>query len=173
LRTPEIKLMKLSDQKGVTLIEVVVVIVILGVLGVLGAPILMSATRIYVMEKSILSTDAQAQLAVERMVREIRRIQVSAANPTLFTVNRLSFTLDGAQVTYSLNAQSQLLRNSDILATGVSGLSFTYFRTDWTTPATAASQLWGIQIQLQFAIDQVGTQRLTTSVSLPYGASYR
>jgi prepilin-type N-terminal cleavage/methylation domain-containing protein len=163
--------MEFSGEKGFTLIEAVIVIVILSVLGAIGTPLLMSATRSYMMERSIINTDAQAQLAVERMVREIKL--VDPANITAFTANSLSFTLNGAPVSYSLNAQHQLLRNSDILATGVSGLSFAYFRTDWTTPATQASQIWRIQIQLQFAVDQVGTQGLTTSLCLTSGASYR
>jgi prepilin-type N-terminal cleavage/methylation domain-containing protein len=163
--------MPFSSQKGFTLIEAVIVIVILTVLGAIGAPMLLNATRVYIMERNILNTDAQAQLAMERMAREMRLID--PVNITAFTANNLSFTLNGAPVSYSLNAQKQLLRNTDILATGVSGVTFAYFRTDWITPATAASQIWRIQIQLQFTVDQVGTQRLTTSLFLPSGASYR
>ena len=163
--------MGFSGKKGFTLIEAVIGICILSVLGAIGAPMLVSATRSYVMGRNILSTDAQAQLAMERMVRETRL--VDPANITTFTANSLSFTLNGAPVSYSLNAQKQLLRNSDILATGVSGLSFAYFRFDWTTPVTQASQIWRIQIGLQLAVDQVGTEELTTSVFLPSGANNR
>jgi prepilin-type N-terminal cleavage/methylation domain-containing protein len=163
--------MEFQGEKGFTLIEAVIVIVILGVLGAIGAPMLVSATRSYVMERNILSTDAQAQLAMERMVREIRLID--PANITAFTANALSFTLSGAPVSYSVNAQKQLLRNSDILATRVSGVSFAYFCSDWATPVTQASQIWRIQIGLQLTVDQVGTQGLTTSVFLPSGMNKR
>ena len=162
--------MSLRGKRGVTLIELVILIVILAVIGMVGAPVLVSTYDCYVTERDLLVSDARAQVAMDRMAREIRL--ADPANITTFSAGTLSFTLNGSSVSYSRNGQNQLLRNSDVLATGATGLGFTYLRQDGSQ-ATAASQIWKIQVSLQLAVPQVGTESLATTVFLPTGATTR
>ena len=157
-------------ERGFTLIELVVLIVVLSALGMIGAPILKATYTCYVAERDALAVDSQAQVAMDRMAREIR--MVDPATITTFTSSTLSFHANGSSVSYSRNAQGRLLRNSDVLAVGVSALTFSYLRQDGSQ-ATLTSQIWKIQFGLQFSVAQLGTESLTTTVLLLPGAATR
>ncbi len=157
----------LYERKGFTLIEAIMVIVVLGIMGAITVPLLVQAVRSYMLESNILDADAQGQLAMERMAREIRL--VNPANITTFNVSTFAFTLNGESVSYSRNAQNQLLRNTDLLAAGVTSLAFAYYGSDWTTITADREHIWRIKISLTISADQVGGIALSTSTFLRIG----
>ncbi|OPY70626.1 MAG: hypothetical protein A4E57_00470 [Syntrophorhabdaceae bacterium PtaU1.Bin034] len=116
------------NRKGFTLVEVIIVIVVLGIVTALAAPLLVQAVRSYTIESDILSADAQGQMAMERMAREIRLIK--PADITTFTSGTFAFILDGVPVSYARDGQNRLMRNSDPLASNITSLSFAYFGSD-------------------------------------------
>ena len=136
---------------GYTLVEMIMVIVILVILGSVASFVIVEATRVYA--RTAPATDAawQAQTAMERMRREIRSIRTtSAADIPAFTTTSLSFIdTDGNAVTFALSG-SELQRNGDVLAEGVSSLAFTYLKSDGTA-ASAAAEIRLIWMALQLS----------------------
>lgn len=112
-------------QSGFTLIELVMVTVLLGILGGIFGRILLQTFSVYRTSQNITETDWQGFLALERLTNDVHTIR-SASGITTTSASSFAFTdINGASVTYSLSG-STLLRNSQTLASGVTGLSFAY-----------------------------------------------
>jgi prepilin-type N-terminal cleavage/methylation domain-containing protein len=116
--------MKLS--KGLTLIEMIMAIVIMGILsGVLMFSIkgVMDLWNFWSFRSEV---SAQGRIAVMRMVREIRQVRNES---TIFIADRSRIQFndtDNQTIDYSLNG-TNLTRNGNVLATGVTNLTFTYY----------------------------------------------
>lgn len=116
---------------GFTLLEMVMVLVILGVLAAVSAPMLSSTFDSYFIGQQIVEADAQARLAMERMLREFR----FAASYTITGTDKVSFTYQDGSVSppgieYSLSSGNLIRKNTsagtqETLATGISNLQFT------------------------------------------------
>lgn len=123
---------------GFTLIELVIVIVIMGVIAVASSQLLATGLTAYLTNKNIINATAQARLALERMTRDIRAVRtsadISAASATQFTF----VDTNGSSVAYSLSG-TNLMRNSQILAHGISGLTFTYYDENGNSGAAIAN----------------------------------
>lgn len=137
---------------GFSLIELIMVIITVGIISVVIAPVFISGFNAYFWTRGAVDVTAQGEFAMDRMAREIRGIQPS--DITSFSANSLTYNLSGTPVSYSVNVQGQLMRNADLLASGVSSLTFSYFQSDWT-PATLAAQIWSIGFTLRLSGDQV------------------
>ena len=122
---------------GYTLVELVAVILILGVIGFVTSHVIMESTKVYARTVPAMEAAYQARLSAQLMQREIRDMK-DTASITAFTATALTF-VDNSDTTiaYSLSG-SDLLRNGDLLAQGVTSLSFTYWKTDGTTALLAA-----------------------------------
>jgi prepilin-type N-terminal cleavage/methylation domain-containing protein len=112
--------------KGLTLIEVVMTIVIVGILlGVLMFSIkgIMDLWKFWSFSSENVS---QLRIGVTRMVREIRQIRNDTA---IFIADRSRIQFNDTNnqtIDYSLSG-SDLIRNSNVLASGISNLTFTYY----------------------------------------------
>lgn len=157
------KMMKAKGQIGFTLIEITLVIMLLGLISV-------AVMRFY--SSSLIATQtmqntgdalSQARLALERMVIDIRAIR-STSDITTKTATNLVFTdINNNTFNYNLSG-TNLLCNSQVLASGVNSLTFAYYDSTGTVTATLSSIRY---IKITINVTKNNTDfTLTTSVYL-------
>lgn len=131
--------------KGFSLIELIMVIVLLAIVAVVAAPVLSGGFKAYFIGRDIAETDWQARVALERMTRELRSVR-APADLTITSASDITFTdVDGNSIRYCMGtvggcpgAAGELTRNTQPLASGVSGLTFSYLtRTGASTVVVA------------------------------------
>ena len=118
---------------GFTLVEVVASIVLFGIVAAMTARILGQGFQSFIIGRNIAETDWQARVALERMTRELRAIR-APADIVMTSASDVTVTdVDGNFVSYCMGtvgtcpgAAGDLTRNTQALATGVSGLAFSY-----------------------------------------------
>jgi prepilin-type N-terminal cleavage/methylation domain-containing protein len=150
--------------EGFTLVEIVITIVIVGIIAGVAAEIIMQGVRAYSSGQFRSNVRYQADLAAERMAREIRLIRSrTATDIPLWNATDLSFMdINNNQVRFQLN-NGVIRRSQDggatwqALATGVSALTLSYYRNDGVTAATSAPEIWYIAIDV---IDQQDAETL-------------
>lgn len=149
--------------QGVTLIEFVMVTVLLSIVAV-------TVSRIYIQglttQQTVANTNDvvwQGQVALQRMVREIRQVR-AAVNVSTMTSSVLTFIdMSGTTITYQLSG-STLTRNSIPLADGVSSLAFTYYTQSNVVTATNTTLAY---IKISLMINQNNSNyTLSTGVYL-------
>lgn len=115
-----------NNKKGITLIELVMVIVIVGILASASAMYIKETVdlwRFLSFRNELVSSGRMALVRMEREIRQIRNdtcvYRASAAE--------FNFTdMHNATINYRLSGNN-LLRNSDVLVSGVSNLTFIYY----------------------------------------------
>ena len=154
--------MTIPNSKGFTLIEIVMTIVIVSILAALAAVIILQGVRAYSDEDSRSDIHYQTRLAMERMAREIRMIRSTAAITT-FTATNLQFTdVNGSTLGFQWVSPTLNRWNgatNDVLASGVTAFSFSYYKKDNTVAVLPAdlNLLWFIDIAMTA---QQGSQAL-------------
>jgi len=152
------------NQRGFSMIELILSLVILSVLGATAGYALTGGVRAYAENADVLQTLGKLRYASERMVREVREIRRDAGAPerydiTAMTATTLSFTrINGEVVT--LNADPPLLNlayatpaGSWILTDEVSSMDFAYFQQDGSTVATSNSDVAFVEFNLALSLD--------------------
>jgi prepilin-type N-terminal cleavage/methylation domain-containing protein len=151
----------MRNERGVTLIEMVLSIVLIGIIGVIASNVFLYSTRSVLTGNNVREATQVNRMAMDRMVREIRNVadntRVTVATAGTFTYvdvdgNTISFTLAGT----NLNRVFTVPPNpavTNTLAANVSGLTFTYLSTTGATIAVptvspAATNIWWVQITL-------------------------
>lgn len=156
-----------KNSKGFTLIEIIITIVIVGIISGIAAVIIAQGVRSYTDEQGRSDMRYRAELALERMSREIRMIRsASAADIPTMTGSTLRYTdINGAAMGFRLNGGA-IERTEDNgatwnpLATNVTapwGNLFTYLDSAGSVTGSQAS-LWFVQIE--FTVTQ-GTETET------------
>ena len=131
--------------RGFTLVEVVAAIVLFGIVAAMTARVLSQGFQSFIMGRNLAETDWQARVALERMTRELRIIR-APADIIMTSGSDLTFTdLDGNAIRFCMGAvgtcpgaAGDLTRNTQALATGVSGLAFSYLTRTGAATATPA-----------------------------------
>lgn len=140
-----------TDQRGFTLIELVITIVLIGIVAGMGTNFFGLGLNAFLGQEARADLNNQGRLAVERMAREIRMIKSRTAGdlPGCCSATTLSFVdMNGATVTFAKSGNT-ITRNGTILAAGDSvTLNFAYYAQNGTTPATTATAVWSIQVSL-------------------------
>ncbi len=113
-------------KKGFTLVEMIMVLVILGVIGGIGVTLVLSASEALSFLTVRSDMDQSADVAMSRILGEIRRIRDKESINNATASEFRFFDFDDSDIAYSLSS-SDLMRNSDILASNLSGLTFTYY----------------------------------------------
>ncbi len=152
------------NERGATLIELVLSIVIIGIIAVVITDAFVTSSKSILTGNAVREAAQEGRMAASRMVREIRNLRsdrcVSSA-----TVNTLTFVDTNAEtITFSWSGTSgdPLMRNADIFVEKVSNLTFTYYDnaepavgipspTVCGTPCSAtcaATNIWSINIDL-------------------------
>lgn len=126
-------------KNGFTLIELVIVITIIGIIaGVVGF-VLLGAVDAWTFKFNRADILADGELAMNRMVREIREIKNRAKVTTADSSTFRFENVNNVDITYSLSS-TNLNRTEDgaanVLAEDVSSLAFTYFDSTGDTIAT-------------------------------------
>jgi prepilin-type N-terminal cleavage/methylation domain-containing protein len=153
----------LRRQRGFTLLELVMVIVIIGVISVVIAKIMLQGLQSFATSQNTSEVDWQGLIAMERLTSDIHTIR-SPSDITTITASQLTFTdTSGTSVQYSLSGNN-LLRNSQILASGVTGLTFGYLSDTGATTATASAVRY---ISISLTLVQ---SNITTSFSTLVGS---
>jgi len=122
----------------------------------------------YPVEYVTLLAAANARLALERMLRDLRWVK-SSSDLTTLTPSQLSFVDTGGNtVTFTYDSVAKTLSrqqnggNINILANNVSSFTLSYLATDGQSTATLASQVLYVTIQMT----------ISTSGNQPYSAQY-
>ena len=133
---------------GFTLIELVIVIVLTGIIGAIATKMLAQGLNAYLTSKNVADADWQGRLALERMTRDIRAVR-SPTDIALATSSQFTFTdSNGSSVAYTLSG-SNLMRNSQALANGISTLTFQYYdETGVITAITTAIRYISITLNV-------------------------
>jgi prepilin-type N-terminal cleavage/methylation domain-containing protein len=111
---------------GFTLVEMVAVIVILGIVAAIGVPLILSAADALSFLTVRVDMAQSADVAMGRITQEIRRLRDAESIDTATSTQFRFFDADDTDIDYSLSG-SNLMRNSDILASNVDSLTFTYY----------------------------------------------
>lgn len=128
--------MRTRRDQGFTLIEMVVTITILGGVSIALGSMIIEMFQSYSSQQQFTDQDAQARLTLDRMLRDVREARLPADLSAPGT--SLVFTdITNTAITYALSG-TQLLRNGNVLADGVSALSFSYYDNAGATLAAAA-----------------------------------
>ena len=168
----------MKDERGVTLIEMVLTIIILGIIGWVASEAFLSSTKSVLTADSVREAAQENRLGIDRMVREIRTVRddrcIATATPTSFSF----VDTENNAITYSwAGAGSPLMRNADTLIGNVSSLAFTYYNNAATPvditsgpplvcpgpvpptcdSACAATDIWAVNIDLT---TQSGTETM-------------
>ncbi len=150
---------RLSDQRGFSLIEMIMVLVLMGLTGVIASFGIMRLMEGFVFTRDASSVAGRGQLAMLRLSDEFRKIKsVSSGTATAITFTAVHDD-DGDGVTnpftatVSLDGSSNLMMNSgsnDILVDGVQNLNLQYYDpSDLNNPAsTWSNSHWIIGINL-------------------------
>lgn len=142
------------DQRGFTLVELVLTVVLIGIIAGMASVFLRQGLNAFVSEDARADLTNQGRLAIERMAREIRmlRSRTAADLPGCCTNPSTSlnfFDISGSNITYAVAGGNTVTRNGTALASGSAvALTFSYFQQDGVTAATLATQVWSIQIDL-------------------------
>ena len=118
----------MRNERGVTLIEMILSIILIGIIGAIAAQAFFYSTKSALNSNLLREATQSNRLAMDRMVREIRGVRgtrcVAQATAAVFSfVDGLNNT-----VTFSwAGAGSPLLRNADTLVGTVSSLIYTYY----------------------------------------------
>ena|GEM_PF-416928 len=138
-----------GNERGFTLIELVMVIVITSIIASIAAMIILEGVKSYQKEASYSDIHNQGRLAIERMAREIRLIRsATATDITTMTATNIVFNdVNGTNIQFSF-AGNTISRSGNTLANNVQSLAFSYYQQDGTTVAGSAAQVWYVQISL-------------------------
>ncbi len=159
-----------NSQQGFTIIELVMVMVILGILIAGSSNILSLGINSFVAVKNNINVEWQANLALERMTRDLR-ITRSATDITSPRVNSITITdMFNNNIAYQVIG-NQLIRTyngtNQVVADGVKSVGFSYasdsvFLSD---PASFKSSIYYVVITLTMNYNNL-TSRATKAVHL-------
>lgn len=154
----------MRNEKGFSLIEYMMVVVIMGVIIAIGAPLVFEATDAWLLQSKRKEMSESAKIAMDRMAREIRRIQ---SRTSVATANSSSFRftdIDGRDITFDTSSATlRRTENSAVntLADNVNSFSLIYYDANGATIATPSvspnkTNIRRIEINLTFSFG--GTQ---------------
>lgn len=132
---------------GFSLVELVLVITFIGILSLVLGAVVNRGVKSYDLLWSRRTNVAKAQVAMDRMVMEMRLIERPSDILDISSATKFQFEYpNNTVITYEL-VGTNLLRNSDILASGIQALDFQYFTANGTV-TTNPITVRRVQVQL-------------------------
>lgn len=136
----------MMKKRSFTLIELIMVITVVGIIAAVLAPFIATSFDAWIFHNSERDVLFSGRLAMNRMLREIRRIK-NLSSITTFSATEFDFLdIDSNRIDFKQSG-GILLRNADELTNKLlnpGGLSFTYLKS--TDPDVAAVQKQDIRI---------------------------
>lgn len=123
---------------GFTLIELVMVMVIISVISITVGKIMFQGFKSFNTAQSATEVDWQGYIAISRLVNDIHDMGDPVLITTMTTTQLTFSNMSNAAISYQLSG-TNLLRNSIVLARGITGLTFTYLDKNGAATATAAN----------------------------------
>ncbi|HHS12547.1 MAG TPA: prepilin-type N-terminal cleavage/methylation domain-containing protein [bacterium] len=156
-----------TDEKGFTLMELVIVMVIVGIITVTTMPFIRTNVDSYISVRGGKDLLQSTRIGFNRMLAEMRRIE-SPSDIDYGYNNEFQFDIPGTNnITYKYSG-GQLLRENRVLIHGVQSMTFRYFRQDGSQMGTpiwsSTSQIWRIQLDIEVG-DGTQNIRLRAQVS--------
>lgn len=152
-----------GNTQGFTLIELIIVIVITGIIIAGSSSLLLNGVNAYIAGKADINASWQANVAIERMTRDLRAIS-SAANIITAASNEFAIRdINGTTIDYKV-VNSQLLRNTQVLANNVQSVAFTYYDANGTVTASVSAIRY-VGVSLNIIYEKV-TTNFSTMVAL-------
>ena len=143
------------NNKGFTLIELIMVLVILSIFSFTFATFISEATDAWFFIKSRSTASGTARYALNRITSELRRINNPSQISTM-NASECQFTsIDSSSVNFK-QVGTNIQRNSDILASGAvnpNGLIFTYLDSAGGTTAVS-SEVRSIRVRVSIFRNQ-------------------
>jgi prepilin-type N-terminal cleavage/methylation domain-containing protein len=161
-----IKIFNIKNQKGFSLIEMMVVVVILGLI-VLGlVTFFTGGAKSWVAGQSQLTAQRNARQAMDRMVREIREGKdIENISNTISIKINYPASFGKSSVTYSLS-DSTISRGGNALINNVQSLTFTYFDSSGNPAVSENASKVHIDLKVDVDKDNNPDITLNTDVNL-------
>lgn len=148
---------------GFTLIELIIVIAITGIIIAGSSSLLLNGVNAYMAGKADINASWQANVAIERITRDLRAIS-SVANIITAASNEFAIRdINGTTIDYKV-VNSQLLRNTQVLANNVQSVAFTYYDANGTVTASVSAIRY-VGVSLNIIYEKV-TTNFSTMVAL-------
>jgi prepilin-type N-terminal cleavage/methylation domain-containing protein len=167
-----IKKYNIKNQKGFSLIEMMVVVVILGLIVLALVTFFTGGAKSWVAGQSQLKAQREARQAIDRMVREIREgkniindlVDISDADTIVVFIPDLG-SKPAHKATYDLSSTT-IQRNSNPLIDNVQSLVFTYFDNSGNLVAPENASKVHIDLKVDVDKDDNPDITLNTDVNL-------
>ena len=150
-------------QNGFTLIEVIVSILIIGILTTFVGTGIARIIEGYHFSRDNADTAMKGQLAVSRMVKELRSIDgltVGTKTSITYSYNRDGVSVAGRTLSWAGSATDPLLLGGNLLVDNVNDFELTY-HTGYNDPGdnlwNGTEDMIGISLKLKGASDQVSS----------------
>lgn len=139
------------------------VMVIMSIIGLVSSYALVESMKVYALVAPSLDAAYQSRLADERLSRDIRDLSATSSVSSM-TASGLTFDDTSGNTIAYVYSDSELRRNGDLLAQGVTSFSFAYRKTDGTTANTAADLHL---VEIDFTVRVSDQDRRRQSVVFP------
>jgi len=133
----------MKKEKGFTLIEVIIVIIVVGIISVIIGSMLLGVVKAWTFKFNRNDILWDGRLAINRITREIREVRNTTSVITASSSQFRFINTGNVNITYSLSS-TNLNRTengtTNLLASNVSALTFTYYNASGTSiPAPTVS----------------------------------
>ena len=143
---------------GVTLVELITVMIVVGVIASMAASMLGKSIQSYLIGSEAAENAAQAELALERLTRDLRSIRSASSEDLTPAATQISFVeqSSGNTIGYNLSGTTiyRTVTPSGVpiaLADNISALAFDYLTADGravlTSPSAAVSLIYYINVR--------------------------
>jgi prepilin-type N-terminal cleavage/methylation domain-containing protein len=152
-----------KNERGFTLIEIIVTLVLVGITAALAGMWIVSVTNGYIFARNNMETTQKAQLAMTRLVKEFKAISaVTAASASSITYTRADVS-SGSVTSNVASSGSQVQLNGNTLTDNVSSFSLHYcanvtdIGSNCPTTWSSTSHIIEIELKLTGANNIVST----------------
>ena len=152
----------LRHSLGVTLVEMITAMVVLGIIAAMASGLMGKALQNYRIGTEASADAFKAQLALERMTRELREVRSNRSTTTVVDLTPAAGQIDfvnlaSTPLRFSLSGSTLYRSNISTgvqiaLADSVSALAFQYLQSDGRTVAAALSPTLVYYITVNFTV---------------------